>query len=291
MCGDRALALFPRHMHGGNRALPYGFGNKECQRKRPAMYETILVDKTADGIATLTFNRPEKLNAMTLQMRCEVAEAIDALEKDADVRVLILTGAGKAFSAGLDLSEWSTPHRAGGAYIANPVYAIEQFTGPVIGAINGYAITGGLEVAMACDILIASSVAGFADTHVHVGLLPGWGGSVRMARRIGLPRAKELALTGRFISAKEALAWGLINSVVAAEDLLPSAHRLADEMLAGVPATTKAYKRLLNEEYERTLSDALVVERLASISNNVDVTRAQIDHYRELMRVRRTKKM
>src|SRR5271169_6697648 len=195
------------------------------------MYQTIIVERTVDGVATLTFNRPEKLNAMTLQLRSEMAEAIDTLQSDPEVRVLILTGAGRAFSAGLDLSEWSAPHRAGGAYLANPVSAIEKFAGPVIGAINGYTITGRLELALACDILIASNEAQFADTHVHVGLLPGWGGSVRMARRIGLPRAKELALTGRFFSAQEALAWGLVNRVVPAEELLPQAYALASEML------------------------------------------------------------
>jgi enoyl-CoA hydratase len=254
------------------------------------MYQTIIVETTAHGIATLTFNRPERLNAMTLQLRSEMAEAIDALRSNPEIRVLVLTGAGRAFSAGLDLSEWSTPHRAGGAYIVNPVAAIEKFEGPVIGAINGYTITGGLELALACDMLIAANHAQFADTHVHVGLLPGWGGSVRLARRVGLPRAKELALTGRFFSAEEALAWGIVNRIVPAAELLPQAYSLAREMLVGVPATTKAYKRLLNEEYDRSLADALVVERLASISNNVDVTRAEIDHHRERMRTRRAER-
>jgi enoyl-CoA hydratase len=112
------------------------------------------------------------------------------------------------------------------------VAALAHFSGPVIGAINGLAITGGVEIALACDLLIASSDARFADTHVKVGLLPGWGGSVRMQQRIGPHRAKELALTGRFFSADEALAWGFVNRVVAAAELRAEAQALARQMLA-----------------------------------------------------------
>ena len=157
-------------------------------------YETLLVERSDEGFATIVFNRPEKLNTLSIQLRKELTAAVDALEADPGVRVLILTGAGRAFTAGLDLDEWAVPGViAAAAYEHDAVATLQRFSGPVIGAINGLAITGGVEVALACDLLIASSAARFADTHVLVGLLPGWGGSARMVRRIGLHRAKELA--------------------------------------------------------------------------------------------------
>ena len=240
-------------------------------------YKTLRVER-AEGIATLTFNRPERLNTLSMQLRTEFGHAVEALEADPNVRVLILTGAGRAFCAGLDLAEWGTAGlTAAGAYDADAVQMLQRFSGPVIGAINGACVTGGLELALACDLLIASTEASFADTHALVGLLPGWGGSVRLARRVGLPRAKELALTGRPLSAADALAWGLVNHVVPPEELLPRAYAIAREMLAAVPETLNAYKRLLDEEYERTLADALVLERAASLAANSAVSRADID--------------
>jgi enoyl-CoA hydratase len=240
-------------------------------------YETLRIEG-AEGLATLTLNRPERLNTLSIQLRQEFGHAIDELEADPDVRVLIITGAGRVFCAGLELSEWSAPGRvAAGAYDADAVAMLQRFSGPVIGAINGACVTGGLELALACDLLIASTEASFADTHALVGLIPGWGGSVRLARRIGLPRAKELALTGRPLSASEALGWGLVNHVVPAEELLPRARAMAQEMLAAVPSALIAYRRLLDDEYARTMGDALVLEREASLAANTSVTRDEID--------------
>ena len=241
-------------------------------------YETILVERSGDGIATLVLNRPEKLNALSIALRKEFAEAINELEADSSVRVLILTGAGRAFTAGLDLDEWGAPGAAAAdAYGHDAVEALLRFSGPVIGAINGLAITGGVEIALACDVLIASTEARFADTHVKVGLLPGWGGSVRLARRIGINRAKELALTGRFLSAEEALAWGFVNCVVAPEQLRPEAEAMARQMLAGVPETLVAYKRLLDDGCAASFDKALGLERERSAARNTPVTRADID--------------
>ncbi len=241
-------------------------------------FETLLVEPSAEGFAMLVLNRPDKLNTLSIALRQEMAAAIAALEADANVRVLILTGAGGAFTAGLDLDEWAAPGVvAAGAYEHDAVEALQRFSGPVIGAINGLAITGGVELALACDVLIALTEARFADTHVQVGLLPGWGGSVRMARRIGLHRAKELALTGRFLGAEEALNWGFVNRVVAPDRLRPEAEAMARQMLAGVPEALVAYKRLLDDEAGLTMTDALRLERAASLANNTPVGRAEID--------------
>lgn len=241
-------------------------------------YHDLLIERSDEGFATIILNRPDKLNTLSIRLRQEFDSAIDALEADPAVRVLILTGAGRAFTAGLDLDEWAAPGvSAAAAYEHDVVAALQRFTGPVIGAINGLAITGGVEIALACDVLIASSDARFADTHVLVGLLPGWGGSVRLQQRIGPHRAKELALTGRFLGADEALAWGFVNRVVVPDQLQPEAQAMARQMLVGVPAALVAYKQLLDAEAGTTLTEALRIERAASLANNLPVSREEID--------------
>jgi enoyl-CoA hydratase len=250
-------------------------------------YDTLIVERHADGFAVVTLNRPDKLNALSIALRRELIATVAELEADPAIGVLILTGAGGAFTAGLDLDEWGTSRSpAAGAYEFDPVAGLLQFSGPVIGAINGVAITGGLEIALACDVLIAASAARFADTHVKVGLLPGWGGSARMVQRIGLHRAKELALTGRFLSADEALVWGLVNRVVAPEQLIPEAEALARQMLAAAPEALAGYKRLLDRECAIPFDEALRLERAASVANNQGVSRQEIDQ--RLARLRRS---
>ena len=249
-------------------------------------YDTLIVERAPEGFATITLNRPDKLNTLTIQLRQELAAAVAALEAGGDTAVLILTGAGRAFTAGLDLDEWAQPDGdAALAHRHDAVAALLQFSGPVIGAINGLAITGGLEIALACDLLIAASDACFADTHVLVGLLPGWGGSARLVQRIGLHRAKELALTGRFLGADEALAWGLVNRVVPAGELVAEAQTLARQMLAHPAAGLRAYKRLLDQGSAGTLAEALQIERATSTASNARVLREEIDT--RLARLRR----
>lgn len=231
-------------------------------------YRTILVERAPSGYAVVTLNRPEKLNALSIELRTELIGAINALQADPAIRVLILTGAGRAFTAGLDLHEWNASTNSAGGFELDVTAALARFEGPVIGAINGPAVTGGFEISMACDVLIASTEASFCDTHVKMGLLPGWGISVRLARRIGLSRAKELALTARFISASEAAAWGIVNTVVPPEELLPHARSLAEQMLAGVPETLVAYKRLIDDGYKLPMGEALVRERDSARTSN-----------------------
>lgn len=252
-------------------------------------WQNLRVERHEDGFATITLQRPEKLNTLSIALRREFGEAVAQLEDDPAIRVLILTGAGRAFTAGLDLDEWAAPGVvAAGAYEHDAVAALQRFSGPVIGAINGLAITGGVELALACDLLVASSEARFADTHVKVGLLPGWGGSVRLLQRVGPHRAKELALTGRFLSAGEALAWGLVNRVVPPERLRAETEALAREMLQNVPEGIVAYKRLLDQEAGCTFEEALRLERAASVAANAHVTREEIDT--RLARLRRQNK-
>jgi len=243
----------------------------------PHSYKTVLVERDPAGYALITLNRPEKLNALSIELRGELVAALAELRRDPAVRVLILTGAGRAFCAGLDLNELSTGvSNSARAFELDVVEAPLQFAGPVIGAINGVAATGGFELAMACDVLLASSAAQFADTHAKVGLLPGWGLSVRLPRRIGLSRAKEMAFTARFVGAAEAEAWGLVNRVVPPGELLGQARAMAQEMLAVVPEILPQYKKLLDASFSRPVDEALISERAAATKTNAKVDRTAI---------------
>ena len=150
--------------------------------------------------------------------------------------------------------------------------AIELCPQPVIGAINGVAITGGFEVALACDILIASTHARFADTHARVGVMPGWGLSQKLSRLIGLGRAKELSLTGNFLGAEAARDWGLVNRVVAPEELLPAAQALARDIASADPAMVRAYRALIDDGYALPYGEALALEHARSSAANRTVS-------------------
>eukprot|EP01039_Chlorochromonas_danica_P012135 gene12135-13794_t len=245
-----------------------------------------------DGVAVLTLNRPDAMNALSKALRRALYDGLKSLEADPEVRVIILTGAGdRAFTAGLDLKELgSDPGGMSAANAAsadaNPVKAIETCSKPVIGAINGVAITGGFEVALACDILIASERARFADTHARVGILPGWGLSQKLYRLIGVSRAKELSLSGNFIDARTAEAWGLVNRVVAPEDLLPEAKRLAQD-IASVPAdAVQLYKKLIDEGFAISFGDSLKHETATTSKLNAAVTPEAVEARRAQVQAR-----
>lgn len=231
-----------------------------------------------DGVATVTLNRPEAMNALSKALRAELAAAMRELAADESIRAIILTGAGeRAFTAGLDLKELGADTSNLGAANAtsadeNPVRAIELCPQPVIGAINGVAITGGFEVALACDIRIASTNARFADTHARVGVMPGWGLSQKLSRLIGIGRAKELSLTGNFLDAETACAWGLVNRVVAPADLLPAAQALARDIASADPAMVRAYKALIDDGYALPFGDAMALEQERSSAANRSVS-------------------
>ena len=236
-----------------------------------------------DAIAIVTLNRPEAMNALSAALRAELADAMVALEADADVRVIILTGAGeKAFTAGLDLKELGADTRNLGDANAsearrNPVKAIEIATKPVIGAINGVAITGGFELALACDVLIASTQARFADTHARVGIMPGWGLSQKLSRLIGIYRARELSFTGNFLDAQTACDWGLVNRVVAPEELLPCALKMARDMAGIDPAMLRQYKALINQGFERDFGAGMALEAEFSTAANQQVSAQEVE--------------
>jgi enoyl-CoA hydratase len=251
----------------------------------------LLVEKS-DGIAVVTLNRPEAMNALSKALRSELYKAMVALDADDEVSVVILTGAGtRAFTAGLDLKELGSEPGAMGAANAegadeNPVKAIELCRKPVIGAINGVAITGGFEVALACDVLIASENARFADTHARVGIMPGWGLSQKLSRLIGLYRAKELSLTGNFLDAKTACDWGLVNRVVPADELLTVAKELAADMATIPVETLSLYKSIIDEGYGLAFGDAMALENRRSSANNRAVTPEAVEARRAAIQAR-----
>jgi enoyl-CoA hydratase len=192
------------------------------------------------GVATITLNRPEARNALNRAVRSRLPRVVTELEADASVDVMILTGTDPAFSAGVDLKEFGsgavTAEGQGFADMDRRAGGRERWRGALpprtkllIGAVNGVAVTGGLEVALACDFLVASEKARFADTHARVGVMPGWGLTVLLPQRIGVARAREMSVTGNFVDARLACEWGLVNHVVPHAELLPFCRRLAED--------------------------------------------------------------
>ena len=227
------------------------------------MADSVLLVEKRNGVAIFTLNRPEARNALSRALRAELVAGFGSLDDDVDV--VILTGAGKAFTAGLDLKELSEVGLAGGGTGDDPkevdvIRAMHACDRPIIGAVNGAAVTGGFEVAMACDFLVASTEARFADTHARVGILPGWGLSQKLPRMIGIGRAKELSLTGNYLSAELAERWGLVNRVVPPGELLDTCMALARDISSCDRTSLRAYKRIIDDGYGLTFKEGLDLE-------------------------------
>lgn len=217
---------------------------------------------TADSIAVVTLNRPEARNALNVELLRALPTTMRALDADDDVAVVILTGADPAFCAGLDLKELGSSGdnlSGGGEGVAATPFP-EDMSKPVIGAVNGPAVTGGLELALHCDFLIASERARFGDTHARVGVVPGWGLSVLLPQAVGVRRAKEMSLTGRFLTADDALAYGLVNHVVAHDDLLPAARALATDIVGAEQDAARAILAEYKQTSATTVSEGLEIE-------------------------------
>ena len=231
------------------------------------MDETILV-ATAGGITTITLNRPRVRNALNAALLAELRQALLAAEADSAVRAIVLTGAGdKAFAAGADIGELhALPNSVAGAAQARLGQGItllmERMRTPVIAAVNGFALGGGCEIAMAADIRIASDNAAFGQPEVNLGLIPGYGGTQRMARLTGRGMAMYLCLTGEVINAAEALRIGLVQRVVPQAQLLDEALRVAGLIAAKAPLAIAATKRAIDEGIGLSMTEALAIEAL-----------------------------
>lgn len=242
-----------------------------------------------DGpVAIVTLNRPDALNALSRALRADIVKAFAELAKDDGIRCVVLTGAGRAFTAGVDLKEAGETGFALGADggSIDIAEALAAYPWPIIGAINGFAITGGFELALMCDVLLASEKAKFADTHARVGIMPGWGLSQRLSRLIGTSRAKELSFTGNFLNAETAERWGLVNRVYSASELLPAAIKLGHDMASCDPALLRNYKNVIDQGLATTFGEGLKMEISRSAEHARSVTADSVEAARKAVTAR-----
>ncbi len=224
-----------------------------------------MIETTRTGtVAILTLNRPDALNALSHRLVNELTLAIKRLSEESGVRAIILTGKGRAFSVGVDLKEMSRDDDAMTQFVwhgPNSLFAVARAcTKPIISAVNGYAITGGLELALLGDFLIASDAAVFADTHARVGITPSWGMTQILPRLIGINRARQMSLTGEFVSSDKALQWGLVNEVVPDEALMDRALELGEHIATTDPITMGRIRRLIEDGTDLPLGEAMARE-------------------------------
>ncbi len=214
------------------------------------------------GVTTLTLNRPEKLNAITIPLMIELREHLDAIAGDEGIGCVVLTGAGRSFCAGHDLESIASGERPPTRHFeSETVDALEQLPQPTIAKIRGHCLTGGLELALGCDLLVAADSATLGDTHGQWGLVPVWGMSVRLPERIGLSRAKELCFTSRRIPGEQAAAIGLVDRVCPESELDATVLELAREIAANSRGTNRIVKRLMRTHADGPRTLALAYER------------------------------
>jgi len=223
----------------------------------------ILTSEPRKGIGVIQINRPHALNALSLQTMTEIVEAMERYDKSEDILCIVLHGNEKAFAAGADIKEMSG---AGSIeMLERDQFAkwerIRAIKKPIIGAISGFALGGGCELAMNCDMLIASETAQFGQPEINIGVMPGAGGTQRLTRAVGKVRAMEIALTGRMISAKEAWRCGLVNRVVPVESYLQEALALASEIASKAPLAVQLIKESVLKSFSSTLEGGLEFER------------------------------
>ena len=229
---------------------------------------TSFVETAHDGhVTTLTINRPDKLNALSQEVLADLGAAIDAIFANDEVWAVVITGTGKAFVAGADIAAMKSMTEAEGlafGALGHGVFAaIENLGCPVIAAVNGFALGGGCELALACDFIYASSKAKFGQPEVNLGIIPGFGGTQRLARRVGSAAARELIYTGNMIDAEEALRIGLANAVFEPDGLLAAATKTAAEIASKGPLAVAAAKRLIRDGVDLPLPEANRLEQAA----------------------------
>jgi len=228
-------------------------------------FKYIIYEK-GEGVATITLNRPETLNVFSKEVVEEILDALGDIKTDEAIRAVVLTGAGeKAFSAGADIKAMTgmTALKARELSLMGErlCTSLENLEKPIVAAINGYALGGGLEVAMACDLRIASENAKMGQTEINFGLIPGWGGTQRLTRLVGMTKAKEMVFTGKIIDAKTAEQIGIVNAVVPADKFRETVHQLAQDLASKAPVAIKVAKALINRGSDTGLESALALER------------------------------
>jgi enoyl-CoA hydratase len=226
-------------------------------------YQTILYDYEA-GIATITFNRPDKLNALNQEMLAEFQDALDQVRQNPEIRVLLLTGAGRAFIAGADISEFlqfgplEARHFAASAHDLG--FALAALEIPVIACVNGFALGGGLEMAMACDFIYAADTARLGQPEINLGIIPGFGGTQRLSRLVGKATAKEMVLTGRMVDASEAKTLGLVAQVFPTDTFMAECQKVAQALAAKGRVSLRAAKQAVDRGFDLDLRNACLQE-------------------------------
>lgn len=225
-------------------------------------FQTIIVTKQ-EGFVLIQLNRPQALNALNSQMLKELHEALVEIDNDNSMKCSIITGNGKAFAAGADIKEMadkSEAQMAKGNQFA-PFDQIRKIKKPIIAAVNGFALGGGCELVMACDIIFASETAKFGQPEINLGVIPGMGGTQRLTRAVGKYRAMELMLVGEMFSAEDAFRWGLVNRVVHPEKLLEEAELLAKKIASKPPLALQALKASIKKSFNAHLDEGFEFER------------------------------
>ena len=225
-------------------------------------YSTLILTKQ-DGYALVQFNRPDVLNALNIKLIQELVEALEALDADKEVRAIILTGNEKAFAAGADIKEMADATAVD--MLIRDQFArwdkIRKIKSPIIAAVSGFALGGGCELSMTCDMIIASETAKFGQPEISIGVMPGAGGTQRLTRAVGKAKAMEIVLTGKMIGAQEALQWGLVNKVVPVEMYLEEAKSLAREIASKPPLAVRLAKEAVLKAFDTTIEGGLEFER------------------------------
>jgi enoyl-CoA hydratase len=248
--------------------------------------EPVLLIDRQPPIALLTLNRPEQRNALNAELRIALGEAMAALEGEPEIRAVIVTGAGRAFCAGMDLKEIGGGGEGQTGYDLSVAgqdamrAGFENFSGPVIAAVNGAAATAGFELALACDMIFVSRGAKFLDTHARVGIVPGWGLSQRLPRIIGINRAKEVSLSGNALDAERAYEWGLANRICEPAALLDEAKALALDICSCVPGVMEQVKGMIDRGYSMHFEDAMAYELETGIESSKAIDTSQIGERR-----------
>ena len=223
-----------------------------------------ILTQTIDGVAVITFNRPKQLNALNDALMDELGQALLTFDANQEIGCIILTGSEKAFAAGADIAamaSWTYMEAYGAEYISRNWETIRQIKKPVIAAVSGFALGGGCELAMMCDIIIAASTAKFGQPEVKLGILPGAGGTQRLPRAIGKAKAMDLCLTGKLMDAEQAERAGLVSRVVPAENLMDEALAVAKQIAGMSQPIVKMIKESINRAYETPLAEGILFER------------------------------
>jgi enoyl-CoA hydratase len=222
-----------------------------------------ILTSTDGHVAVVTLNRPDKLNALSVELMKQLVAALEALDQDDNIHVIVLTGNERAFAAGADIgdmAEASAVTQLKGNQFAR-WERIAKVSKPIIAAVSGFALGGGCELAMSCDLIVASETAQFGQPEINIGIMPGAGGTQRLIRAVGKATAMDVILSGRFLTAREALAYGLVSRVVPKEHFLTEALRLAHELAKKPPLALRIAKDAVRKAYEMSLAEGLEYER------------------------------